>query len=34
VQLFPLCEEDWRKRQVLVQQDGQTTEKTGGGDAG
>ena len=34
VQLFPLCEEDWRKRQVLVQHDGQTTEKTGGGDAG
>jgi CRISPR-associated protein Cas2 len=26
VQLFPLCEEDWQKRHVLVQQDGQTHE--------
>ena len=34
VQLFPLCEEDWHKRQVLVQQDGQTSETAGGDDAG
>ena len=34
IQLFPLCEEDWHKRQVLVQQDGQLTQKTGDGDAG
>ena len=34
VQLFPLCEEDWHKRQVLVQQDGQTTETVGGDDVG
>jgi CRISPR-associated protein Cas2 len=34
VQLFPLCEEDWHKRQVLVQQDGQTAEVPGGDDAG
>ncbi len=34
VQLFPLCEEDWHKRQVLVQQDGQTSETGRGGDAG
>ncbi len=34
VQLFPLCEEDWHKRQVLVQQDGQTVEMAGGDDAG
>ena len=34
VQLFPLCEEDWHKRQVLVQQDGQTTDVAGGDDAG
>jgi CRISPR-associated protein Cas2 len=34
VQLFPLCEEDWHKRRVLVQQDGQTSETAGGDDAG
>jgi CRISPR-associated protein Cas2 len=36
VQLFPLCEEDWHKRHVLVQQDGQTTETAdvGGTDVG
>lgn len=32
VQLFPLCETDWQARQVIVQKDGQTTEKTGQAD--
>lgn len=27
VQLFPLCEEDWQKRRVLVQQDGQVDDR-------
>jgi len=27
VQLFPLCVEDWQKRRVLVQQDGQNNEQ-------
>ena len=34
VQLFPLCEEDWHKRRLLVQQDGQATETAGDDDVG
>lgn len=29
IQLFPLCESDWDKRQVIVQKDGASNEKMG-----
>ena len=27
VQLFPVCDEDWQKRRVIAQKDGQSNEK-------